>query len=421
RERSSSNDAGDAPRRFSDARGRLDRFRAREGDQAGSRHDEPTRCAGVASDDEADVDRSIRQGAPCGPSADALWAMMTKLARILIAAVAVGLWTAPALAQSTTDKDADAERLFREGQKLMEERRYGEACFKFEAAYKKDQQLGTLLNLAYCHKEQGATWQSWVEFKEAEVKATELKRSDRKDFARQRMAELEKSLARVVVDAQSKVELTEILLEDRRVPEAEKGVTFAAEPGQRKLTFRAKGKKQVVQLVTITKSDRAQRIAVPAMEDQEKEPVVAESAPSQEPPRTGPASASAGANDPTTNGSSQKTVGIILGGVGIVGLGVGAVTGFITLGNDCSKSGKDENRCPQDPAERQAEEDRGKTTGMISNISLGVGAAALVAGAILYFTAPSGTSSATVGTGTRTQLRMTPQIGAGWAGLHGVF
>ena len=116
-----------------------------------------------------------------------------------------GLWSTQASAQprspavqspprSVSDKDADAERLFREGQKLLEERRYGEACPKFEAAYKKDQQLGTLLNLAYCHKEQGATWLAWVEFKEAEVKATELKRNDRRDFARQRMAELEKSL-----------------------------------------------------------------------------------------------------------------------------------------------------------------------------------------------------------------------------------
>jgi tetratricopeptide (TPR) repeat protein len=88
------------------------------------------------------------------------------------------------------DKDADAERLFREGQKLMEERRYGEACPKFDLAYRKDQQLGTLLNLAYCHKELGTTWLAWVEFKEAELKAIELKRTERRDFARQRMAEL---------------------------------------------------------------------------------------------------------------------------------------------------------------------------------------------------------------------------------------
>jgi hypothetical protein len=339
---------------------------------------------------------------------------------VIVAALCIGLLPAPAAAQSLSDKDADAERLFREGQRLMEERRYGEACFKFEAAYKKDQQLGTLLNLAYCHKEQGSTWQAWVEFKEAEVKATELKRSDRKDFARQRMAELEKSLARVVIDPQSKVELTEVLVEDRRVPEAEKGATFAAEPGQRKLTFRAKGKKQVVQLVTIAKGDRSQHFAVPPMEEQEQEPVAVE-APAPRPPEE-PHPAPRPTVAPERQGSSQKTVALVLGGVGIVALGAGAVTGLLTLSNDCSSSGKNENRCPQDPAEREAVEDRGKTTGMISNVTLGVGAAALLAGVILYLTAPNGASSATVAA-TAAQRRpwMSPQIGAGWAGLHGEF
>lgn len=344
---------------------------------------------------------------------------MKRAARAI--AAGVGLWSSLALAQS--DKDADAERFFREGQKLMEARRYGEACPKFEAAYKKDHQLGTLLNLAYCHKEQGAVWLAWVEFKEAERKAVELKRNDRRDFARQRMAELEKSLARVVVEPQKKVELTEVLVDDRRVPDAEKGVTFAAEPGQRKLTFRAKGKKQVVELVTIVKRERPQRIAVPAMEDEEVEPVVEEPRPRAE--RVEPAPVAPPPRGETSDGSGQRTVALALVGVGVVGVGVGAVTGLMTLSNECAKSARATNPagCPDTEVgrERAAE---GQTTGMISTVAFGVGGAALITALVLYLTAPSAPSSATARVAPARRAagaRLTPEIGSGWAGLRGVF
>jgi len=340
-----------------------------------------------------------------------------------------GLWTTSASAQSggraLSDKDADAERLFREGQKLLEERRYGEACPKFDAAYKKDQQLGTLLNLAYCHKEQGATWLSWVEFKEAEVKAVELKRNDRRDFARQRMAELERSLARVVIEPQQKVELTEVLVEDRRVPEAEKGIVFATETGERKLTFRAKGKKQVVKLFTIVKSERPQRIAVPPMEDQEE--VFAEETPSPRAPDEQPKPApSARRGEEAHDGSAQKTVAIVLAGVGLVGIGAGTVTGLMTLSNPCTKGAKEKDRsgCPNDQEGRD-KASQGETTGMISNVSFGVGGAALVAALVLYLTAPSGKADPAANAGgrghTRSAVRVMPEIGTGWAGVRGVF
>ncbi|HVH44432.1 MAG TPA: hypothetical protein VM925_18895 [Labilithrix sp.] len=342
---------------------------------------------------------------------------MKTVALVVVGALCAGLWSGAASAEPS-DKDADAERLFREGQKLLEERRYGEACPKFEAAYRKDHQLGTLLNLAYCHKEQGATWVSWLEFKEAEVQATELKRTDRKDFARQRMTELEKSLARVVIDPTQKVELVELLVEERRVPEAEKSVPFAAEPGQRKITFRAKGKKEVVQLVTIVKGDRPQHIAVPPMEDQEKEPPVV-AAPAPEPPKPTPVQVVAA---PAPEGrSGQKTLAVVLGAVGIVGIGVGAATGVMTLSNECTAAAKRENPagCPDNQAGRDIAA-RGETTGMVSNITFGVGGAALIAAVVLYVSAPSGKASAPADANAK-RVRMTPELGTGWAGLRGVF
>jgi hypothetical protein len=319
-------------------------------------------------------------------------------------------WSSSAIAQPL-DKDADAERLFREGQKLMEDRRYGEACPKFEAAYRKDQQLGTLLNLAYCHKEQGAIWQAWLEFKEAEVKAIELKRTDRKDFARQRMAELEKQLGKVVVEVQQRVELTEVLVEDRRVPEAEKGQTFAVETGQRKFIFRAKGKKQAVQLVTINKSATPQRVSVPEMGDQPKEapPPPPDSTRSSDEPKAAPAVAA-----PQPDGSTQRVAGLAIAGVGLVGIGIGSVTGLMTFSNPC-KTG-----APCSDDERAS----GRLTSTVSNISFVAGAVLFAGGLLTFFLAPSAKATARGQMNVQhaeRPVRLFPELGAGWAGVRGVF
>jgi hypothetical protein len=332
---------------------------------------------------------------------------MKKLLPLFVAAsLLVGV--SPSVLAQPLDKDADAERLFREGQKLMEERRYGEACPKFEAAYRKDQQLGTLLNLAYCHKEQGAVWQAWLEFKEAEVKAIELKRTDRKEFAKQRMTELEKSLAKGVVEVQQKIDLTEVLVEDRRVPEAEKGQVFAIEPGQRKFTFRAKGKKQLVTLVTISKSSQPQRITVPEMEEQPKEAPIPETPPQKpvekpQPPPPPP---------PDTGWSPLKTAGLVAAGVGLVGGGaLGTIFGLKASNSKCA---------PGPPPCNAEEREEAGLDSAISTASFIGGSALLVGGLALFIFAPSGKATA-ASSSSSLAPGIVPQIGAGYAGLHGVF
>jgi hypothetical protein len=305
------------------------------------------------------------------------------------------------------DSDADAERLFREGQKLLEERRFGEACPKFEQAYRKDRQLGTLINLAFCHKEQGAIWYAWLEFKEAEVRATELNRPDRRDFARQRLAELEKLLPKVVVDNPRKMPLTQVLVEEKRVPEAERGAVFAAEEGNRKFIFRAKGKKPATQMVNVAKGERAQHVVVPEMEDagpDDAPPPDHADAPSK-PEVVG----SDAAPDPNP-GATQRTLGWVAIGAGGVALAIGSVTGLMAI-------------TAEDKTAASAHD--AATVSTISFIVAGVG---IGGGLVLLLTAaPSRSASATGAMRTRTVatqragLRITPELGAGWAGLSGRF
>jgi hypothetical protein len=306
----------------------------------------------------------------------------------------------------STEKDADAERLFKEAQTLMEARKFAEACPKLESAYRKDQQLGTLINLAYCHKEMGAPWLSWVEFREAEAKATELKRDDRRDFARQKMKELEKGLTKLMVDPTTKVELYEVDVEDRHVFDAEKSAPFFAESGQRKVTFHAKGKKVATSLVNVgSPKDKMQHIPVPDMVDED--PVVA----TVETPPTTPVKP-VDQPPPTTESSgwsTQKYIALGVGGLGVVGVVVGSIFGIKTLTGKCTDGPGG------DPCTRSDRADV-SSTAAVSTAAFIAGGALLAGGIVLWVTAPSGST-----TSSASGLTVRAEAGPTWAGVHGTF
>jgi hypothetical protein len=90
--------------------------------------------------------------------------------------------------------------------------------------------------------------------------------------------------------------------------------------------------------------------------------------------------------------TTQRTVGLALGGVGAVGIVTGAVFGFLSI----SAHAQVVDRCPSYPTCPRADRagiddlnDRAQTTGNVSTIAFIAGAVLLAGGAALYFTAPS--------------------------------
>lgn len=330
----------------------------------------------------------------------------------LSSCLAALLWAGAASGQPL-DRDADAERLFKEGQKLMEERRFAEACPKLEQAYKKDHQLGTLLNLAYCHKEQGSVWIAWVEFREAESKAVELKRTDRRDFAREKMRELERNLARVVVDPKPGVDLVQVDVEDRRVYEAEKGVPFAVEPdGKRKFVFHARGKKPAVLLVSAgsARDPKVQHVTIPELvnDDIGAGPRVDTQPFLEEGSAPRPAAPTA---EKTSSWSGQKTLAVVAGVLGLGGVAVGSVFGMRTLGGRCNDGPPPAGSDPTDPRFCAASDlDVAKKEALFSTIGFVAGGALLAGAVVLWITAPSPTGKSARAT-----------VGPTWAGLEGTF
>jgi hypothetical protein len=117
-------------------------------------------------------------------------------------------------------------------------------------------------------------------------------------------------------------------------------------------------------------------------------------------------------------GSTRRTLGIAIAGVGLAGLASGVVFGIITL-NKKSKiddiCGGNAGDCKAAPGSVDPERQSATTTATISTASFIAGGIALVGGGLLYFTAPNGTSSSTGSA--RASIRLAPRVGTSDAGM----
>src|SRR5271156_4573673 len=93
------------------------------------------------------------------------------IGRPLLVFTAVLLSVASAGAQSNS---AMAESLFRDGKKLLEERRFDEACPKFKESSRLGPASGVELALGLCYEGQGKTASAWGAY----VTAASLARRD---------------------------------------------------------------------------------------------------------------------------------------------------------------------------------------------------------------------------------------------------
>ena len=97
--------------------------------------------------------------------------------------------------------------------------------------------------------------------------------------------------------------------------------------------------------------------------------------------------AGAQGDDTSRKLGTQKILALALGGVGVVGLGVGTAIGVVALSNRGSAA----TACPNNVCGTLAEANKfasANSTGNVATVALLVGGAAVVGGAVLWFTAP---------------------------------
>jgi serine/threonine-protein kinase len=339
------------------------------------------------------------------------WVALALLASVGIAPVA--------RAQSAADKAA-AEALFDEGKRLREAKRYSEACPKLADSQRLDPAVGTLLNLALCYKEAGQTASAWSTYREAAAQAASARQADREQLARDEASALEPKLTKLVIEVSPEVQKLpglEIKRDGAVVPQGLWGVPAPVDPGVRSIDVTATGKKPLHMDAKAEGAGATAKVVVSALEDASGTgaavvPVVTDTqTTTPQPTEQGKPPEDKG----TKPGSTQRIIGFVVGGLGVVGVGVGVVFTLNTISeNDKALAicEDDEEECTDEDVEDHEDFVNSATASQLNSyVAYGIGAAGIVTGAILVLTAPKGEKKAA-------RITVSPEVAAGHVGLN---
>ncbi|XXY18506.1 hypothetical protein WME88_02475 [Sorangium sp. So ce216] len=334
------------------------------------------------------------------------------LASVVLASAAL-LAPAGAAAQGAGDPTL-AQTLFEEGRRLMEAKSYAEACPKLAESQRLRPGTGTLLNLALCNEALGRTATAWGQFKEALFASKKEGNAAREAFAQEHISALEPRLSKIQLNAESTPGLL-IRIGGYDIPAAALGTPIPIDPGSHQVEATASGYSVWSTTVQVGENADLKTIAIPKLQPA---PAAAATA---GPLGPAPGSGAAGGG---SAGGGLRTAGFVIGGAGAAVLGVGAVFGILAAAQ-ASDAEDDPTLCPGKQCSPRGREeiDAAETKALVSTIGIGVGVAALGAGAILVLTSgPSTTEGARAagarrGSPGRVQARVVPLIGADGGGV----
>ena len=290
----------------------------------------------------------------------------------------------PAAAEVTAGQRATAEALFQQAAQLMEQKKFNEACEQFAASQELDPGLGTTLYLADCYEQAGKTASAWALFQEAADHARRVQQADREQIATERAQKLTGRLSKLElrVPAARRVPGLELRINNAPVPSASWSSPLPVDPGPTRIEARAPGKKPWAFELEVADGPATQVVEM------------AELANAPQPLPTESANMVSEKLAPKDPGATQRTIGYVVGAVGVVGLAVGGYFGYRAMSlNKDSKANcraEDSNACT--PAGVVAREDA-QTAATISTISSIGGGALLGTGLTLVFTSPSAASA----------------------------
>ncbi len=282
------------------------------------------------------------------------------------------------------DNKATAEALFSEGRTLASAGNCEEAIPKFQASQKLDPGIGTLLNLAECFEKVGRTASAWAEYREVIPLARAAGSKEREELATQKAKALEPKLSRLSIKVAGDAAGVTITRDGEPVQAAELGVAIPVDPGKHVIEASAPDKQPFSKTVEIGAEADSQVVEVPAL------------AASEAGGGAGQGGEPAGAK---SDGSTQRTIGLVVGGVGIVGVAVGTVFGL----QASSKWDDAKSKCNDYPYECGPDgvdlADEAKSSATVSTIGFIAGGVLIAGGAALFFTAGSGEKSVAIGVG----------------------
>lgn len=301
--------------------------------------------------------------------------MMRRWPSVLLG-VSIAVASPLAFAQQPADSNQQsAQELFNVALSLFEKGSYEGALKAFEDVNKKFPSVGALYKIGECNEKLGKPVAAWAAFKAAADTAHTKADTQREQAAREKASSLESKLPKLVVN--NPADGLEVRINGEVVTSDHWNKPLLQGPGQKDLVVSAPGYATSTTRVNVSDDGRSGDIAVPALEK--------EAAP----------------------GKGQKTIGLIVGGVGVAGLAVGAITGLMASSakserdgllkdNGCTKpEGSDTQVCSSTlRADVQKnindKQSSAETLATVSTIGFIAGGVLVVGGAVLFFTAPKG-------------------------------
>ena len=333
---------------------------------------------------------------------------------IALAAIQVAL-AARAQAQSPGSSKVTAEALFESGRQLAAEGKYAEACPKFVDSQRLDPSTATLLNLASCWERQGRTATAWATYREAQSAAYAAGRRDYLATAERHASALATKLARITIRVTEAADGIRIERDGVVVDRAEWGLALPVDTGVHAIAATAPGRRPWGSTIDVTQDGAALTVTVPTLDPLPVEPPGASPQPSTPAVAPAPTQSTLLGHETTgpalenhENGSSQRWIAAVVGGLGVVGLAVSG--GFAVVAknkyNDSVSNcpSPDHNQCTPTGLQQRGD---ARSAGDAATVAFGLGAAALAAGGILWFTAPHGAGDAS----RRTAIAIAPTIG----------
>ncbi len=301
---------------------------------------------------------------------------MTSRQRLAAVALVLGaaLSAAPA-ARADDTKVVAAEALFNEGRALLDRGRFEEACERFERSEQIDPAVGTLLNLGECYEKLDRIASAWAAYRQAVALAVTRNDERRATLARRAAANVEPRLARLSIAVDEKVPGLVVTRNGTPVDAAAFDTPVPVDAGPQVVIATAPARKPWQTTIEVAQGSSELLRVPPLVIDPSADAAPSSEAPAERQPN-----------------STQRTVAIALeigGGAVLAGgllFGGLAAARWSSVEESCP-----DGRCPTE-AERQrraSDADAAQTFATLSNVSLAVGGAALVAGIVLHLTAPN--------------------------------
>jgi len=313
------------------------------------------------------------------------------------------------VASAQTRDPVTAEALFRQGREAMKRGDFNEASVKLGESQRLDPAVGTLLNLAECEEKTGHVASAWQHYQEA---VDQLSSTDpRHAVASRGVNRLEKRVPRVTIQIAKGTPADVTVVRDGvRLGSASLGTALPVDPGSHEIIVSAPNYSEKrfafhvdeneTKTVEVTVGDPAHSEATPKPSGHESD--VAQPA-ARQPTR----------DERSSGSSTQSTLGYVVGGLGLIGVGAGAYFALDAKSKDdqaldyCSGTS-----CSDQRGVDLTNESR--DAARFSAIAFVAGGAAVATGLVLVLTAPSDGDEP----GAAASMELHPEVGQNLFGVR---